>query len=345
MKKEVGRIMALCDTEEEYVRLMLEFLKQHKNLPWEPHGYTSAEDLLREEKGALELLVVSEAAFCRDMESLSPRQLVVLNESGIMQWEDVIYVDKYQAAEEVLKQLLGAYMEVADIRLPKLSTNRKAVLIGNFSPVKRSLQTSFAITMSQLLAREHATLYLNFEHYAGLSELLPDMQTLDLADLLYFLGAEKEKFRLRMRTMLRHMGGLAYIPPMKSGQNLLAVTGEEWLELLQKIAELEEYEYIVLDLGESMQGLFDILRQCDRVYTLTREDRMAKMKLFQYEQVLALYEYRDVLEKTERLCLSHIRSLPEEMEKLTKGDLADVVRELMKRMGEPGKEDEWSTRN
>ena len=55
------------------------------------------------------------------------------------------------------------------------------------SRVHRCMQTSFAITMSLMLAKKHSTLYLNFEHYAGISELLPDMQTLDLADLLYFL--------------------------------------------------------------------------------------------------------------------------------------------------------------
>ena len=100
------------------------------------------------------------------------------------------------------------------------------------------------------------SLYLNFEHYAGISELLPDMQTLDLADLLYFLNAQKDKFRLRLQTILKHKGALAYVPPVKSGQNLITVTPQEWLGLLERIEELEEYEYVVLDLGESMQGLF-----------------------------------------------------------------------------------------
>ena len=29
--------MALCDTEEEYAQLMTEFLRKHKDLPWELH--------------------------------------------------------------------------------------------------------------------------------------------------------------------------------------------------------------------------------------------------------------------------------------------------------------------
>lgn len=332
MKKKAEKVMVLCDTEEEYAQQMTEFLKKQKNLPWELHTYTSVEDLFREEKGTLGMLVAAESAYCDEMQALMPERLVILSESGIARWEKLIYVDKYQEAEEVLKCLIGIYMEIADVQFPRLQKGCKTVFIGNYSPVRRCLQTSFALAMSQILAREHSTLYLNFEHYAGIAELLPDMQTLDMADLLYFLNADRDKFRFRMQTILKHKGSLDYIPPMKAGQNLLAVTKEEWIGLLQKIEELGEYEYVILDLSESMQGLFDILRLCTKVYTLTREDRLAESKLLQYEQVLALYEYEDVLEKTKRLNLSYIRRLPEELEQLTKGSLADLIKGLIKEL-------------
>lgn len=336
MKKSSGKVMALCDSEEEYAQLMTEFMKKRKNLPWELHTYTNVDKLLEAEEKELDMLVAAESVYCPKLRELSPKCLIVLGESGVMKWEDIFYVDKYQEAEEVFKQLLGAYMDIADVQFPFLRTNRKTIFIGNYSPVHRCMQTSFAITMSLMLARRHPTLYLNFEHYAGISELLPDMQTLDLADLLYFLNAQKDKFRLRLQTILRHKGALDYVPPMRSGQNLTTVTAEEWLGLLERIEELEEYEYVVMDLSESMQGLFEILRMCRQVYTLTREDRAARAKLLQYEQVLALYEYGDVLGKTKRLSLSHIQKLPEDLEQLTKGDLADLVKGLVAGLEEGG---------
>lgn len=331
MKESDGKVMALCDTEEEYARLMTEFLRRHRDLPWELHTYTSVEELLAGEQYCpVAMLVVSESAYTEELQKLQPGRTVVLNESGLLRWKDLPCVDKYQQAEEVFRYLLAVYMEIADIQLPRLRKNSNVVFIGNYSPVRRCMQTSFALTMSQLLAQEHRTLYLNFEHYAGIAELLPDAQTFDLADLLYFLNAEQDRFRLRMQSMLRRKGNLDYIPPMKSGQNLLTVTAAEWLGLLQKIEELGEYEYVILDLSESMQGLFDILRLCSRIFTLTREDRIARSKLLQYEQVLSLYEYEDLLDKTKRVSLTHIRRLPEELEQYTKGDLADMVKELLK---------------
>lgn len=322
--------MVLCDPEEEYAQLMTEFLKKHKDLPWKIRTYTSVEDLLRTEKAAVGLLVVSETAYSEELQSIQTPRIIVLSESGVVRWEGVRYVDKYQQAEEVLREILQLYIEVADKCPPRLRRKTGTIFVGNYSPVHRCMQTSFALTMSQLLAREHSVLYLNFEHYAGIAELMPDMQTLDMADLLYFLNADKDKFLLRMQTICRHVGNLDYIPPMKSGQNLLTITAAEWMKLLQKIEELGGYEYVILDLSESMQGLFDILRICKRIFTLTREDRIARSKLLQYEQLLSLCEYGDVLDKTRRLNLSHIQRLPEELEQLTRGDLAELVNDLLK---------------
>lgn len=326
---EKRKIMALCDTEEEYAQLFTDFLRKNRNLPWDVHTYTSVEDLLREEKEGFELLAVAESAYCEELQMLCPLRLVVLSESGMLRWENMLYVDKYQPAEEVLRFLLQIYAEVADSNLPLLRKNYNTVFIGNYSPVRRCMQTSFALAFSQLLSEKHTTLYLNFEYCAGIGELLPDLQTMDMADLLYFLSAEKEKFRLRMQTIRRKLGKLDYIPPMKSGQNLLTIRPAEWLELLQKIEEMGEYEYVILDLSESVQGLHEILRMCQKIFTLAEDDRIAKSKLFQYEQLLAMQEYKDVLERTRRLEPPRIRRIPEGLEQLTHGEFADWVKKIL----------------
>jgi len=328
-------IMALCDTEEEYAQLMTEFLKRHRDLPWEIHMYTDIMELMRTEtKGALAMLVVSEGAYREELKALQPSCMVVLNESGIVRWDKVHHINKYQQADNVLKELLEVYVEIAEEQMPRLQAEFGTRFVGIYSPVRRCMQTSFALTMSQMLAREHPTLYLNFEHYAGITELIPDKQTRDMSDLLYFLSGEQDKFRLRMQTMIQRKGELDYIPPMKVGQNLLGITAAEWLALLQRIGELGCYEYVVLDLSESMQGLFDILRMCIRVFTLVKEDRIARSKLLQYEQLLELYEYEDVLKKTRKCKPPQIRRLPDELEQYTRGELAEYVRsELVELLG------------
>ncbi|MDR2044729.1 MAG: hypothetical protein LBQ15_10290 [Clostridium sp.] len=322
-----NRILIFCDTEIEYAQQMTAFLKKRKEVPWKLRTYTSVASFLQDvDPEGIEVLLVAENAYTDEVRKLSVLHTVLLNESGVLRWREVCNVDKYQRAEDVFKAILNIYLEMEGTALPKLEAGKDLRLIGMYSPVRRCLQTSFALTLGQMLAEEYKTLYLNFEHYAGITELVPDIQTRDLADLMYFLNGEKEKFRLWMKTMLHRCGELDYIPPMRAGQNLISVVGTEWKNLLQRIAELGEYEYVILDLSENIQGLFDILRMCGTVFTLTKADKLAQRKMTQYEQVLALYEYEDVLDKTHTYSLPLFRSLPEQMEQFTKGELASYVK-------------------
>ena len=325
-----GKILTLCDTEEEYAQHMTEFLEAHKEMPWEIHTYTEVPGLVEfAGREQVELLVVAENAYTEDVRNLAASRTILLNESGVRKWNCVKNVNKYQQAENVFREIVEVYMEVAGIQLPRLAAENDVKFIGMYSPVRRCLQTSFALTLGQMLAQKHRTLYLNFEHYAGITELLPDLQTRDLADLIFFLTSDRDKFLLRMQTMLRRKGDLDYIPPVKAGQNLLTVTPEEWRNLMQRIVELGEYEFVILDLSENIQGLFDILRSCCKVFTLIREDAVARSKINQYEQVLSLYEYEDVLDKTRKYSLPLFRRLPDQIEQFTRGELADYVRNII----------------
>lgn len=121
---------------------------------------------------------------------------------------------------------------------------------------------------------------------------------------------------------------------MRNGQNLLGITWEEWRSLFQRIEELGKYEYVILDLSESIQGLLDVLQMCIKVFTLTREDKMSQCKLDQYEQLLSLCEKEEVKGKTRKLNLPYFQRLPVEMEQYTRGELADYVRKEIETLEE-----------
>lgn len=326
-------VMILYDGEEEYAQLMSDFLRSHRDTPWEVRTYTSEEELLEEEKeNDIAVLVIAESVYSDKLDVLNARQRILLNESGVIRWGQMPNISKYQEAEKVLKELLSIYVNIAQIAFPKLQQSSRTTFVGIYSPIRRCNQTSVALSMCQMLGLEGRTLYLNFEHYVGITELIPDEQERDLADLLYFLSSDQERFRLRLQTIVQRKGNLEYVPPMKSGQNLITISQEEWIQLLQKIEELEEYRYVVLDLSESMQGLFEIMRLCNKIITLTRDDRISQCKMAQYEQLLQLYEYEDVLQKTSKHGVPRIYRFPGELEQYTKGELADFVRMLVEEM-------------
>ena len=96
------------------------------------------------------------------------------------------------------------------------------------------------------------------------------------------------------------------------------------------MGECGEYDYIILDLTNYVQGLYQILRQCSHVYTITRNDGMALAKIAHYENVLKELAYEDVLEKTRKCSFPIYRQLPVATEDLLYCELADYARKILR---------------
>lgn len=177
-------------------------------------------------------------------------------------------------------------------------TNTRGELIGVYSPVHRIGKTRFAMELGREMAKKEPVLYLNLEEYAGGSYYFPDQTGQTLADLLYYSRQEKGNLGLRISTMAGQDEALDYILPMPCVQDLQGVSGEDWLRLFEQIRENCIYQKMILDLGDSVNGLFQILEACHTVYTPYIEDEVARAKLNQYAENLRKTGREKVLEKT-----------------------------------------------
>lgn len=327
MKKKV---LVLCDNDKEYLQQLTDYLQQKEQFPFEIHAYTQFTGMVEYETGKeVEMLLVAETAYVYEVENFPANRILILGENEQTKGLGLPWTDKYQQAENIYRFLMEQYLQygVGDEMAVDEMVNAK--IIGLYSPVKRCLQTSFALTLGQLLARDCKTLYISFEHYAGWNGLLRKEGGRDLSDLLGYLD-EKEKFPYRVRMVERKVGNLWYIPPMYAGENLVYVTTAEWVMLIRKMAAQAGYDYIILDLSEAIQGIFELLRLCNRIYTIVCGDKPAQSKIEQYEHLLRMQEYEDVLEKTKKQQLPRITQLPGQIEQYTRGELADFVMQLIK---------------
>ena len=141
------------------------------------------------------------------------------------------------------------------------------------------------------------TLYLNLEEYADIGERFVKAEGRTLADLLYYMRQESSDAALRVSTMVRQMETLDYLPPFLIGADLKEVSLEEWKHLLQLILEETIYETIILDLGESVQGLMEILQFCDTIYMPVLEDEISKCKVKCFYEGVRMMQLEGLIEK------------------------------------------------
>lgn len=351
------KIFAICDMEEGYALRLSEYILDKVRLPYTLHLFTKAEELQKfAAQEEIAVLVIAESALQilrKEYVRQHVTQTFVLQEDDIHKGQEadeafrgkeddpvvdgqdaaedkLHYISKFQSPEQIVTTLAESITDLSDWKIRTADADTAVKLIGIYSPVKRCLQTSFAITMGQILAKEHRILYFNFENYSGFGQMLKREFALDMMDLMYYFRCDRDKLALRLPTVTQNLNGLDYIPPMQSYAGRREVTGEQWLELCRCIAGIGQYEYIILDLDDSMDGLFDLLRNCYRIYTITKEDGFAVAKINQYEQILRFHEMEEIVEKTVKCRFPVFKDITADLNLMTHGELAGYVKAIIR---------------
>lgn len=344
------KIFAICDMEEAYALRMAEYMLEKIRIPYALHLFTKVEELERFlEQEKIEILLIAESALeLLHMEYVSRQvaQVFVLQENDMREGggqdndkqkqdgrereDTTLYISKFQSPERIVSILIESAKGLAEWPAAGTQIREDVKLIGVYSPIKRCLQTSFALTMGQILAKEHKVLYFNFENYSGFGKMLGREFGTDVSDVLYYFRCDQEKLALHLPAIIQNINGLDYIPPMQSQMQLWETEGGQWLELCRKIAQIGEYDYIILDLDDGMSGLFDLLRECYKIYTITREDSFAVAKLNQYEQILKFHELEDIVDKTVKCRFPIFKEVPVNLELMTHGQLAGYVKAIIR---------------
>lgn len=321
-------ILAICDSEAAYVYRLLEYMNKKSGLPFEVRAFTDTKKLKEfgSEKN-IALLLVDEHVLEDWMRGLGSK-VVVLSE-GLMfaEGSEFSSVYKYQSSEDIMREVLYCYGEAFDAQETAPGVKCQTELIAVYSPLRRIGRTTFALTLGQVLGERKRALYLNLEEYAGFARLSGVEPANDLADLMYFVREKSGNLPAKLSSMVKRIGALEYIPPAAFPVDLRSVELEDWEYLLQALKEQGLYEAVILDFGDQIQGLFELLDLCDTIYAPERSDAASKAKWQQYDYMLGMTGREQLLKKITRLELP--RQKPYRFEELCKSPLADYVRRLL----------------
>lgn len=336
MNQKKKNIFAVCDLEVEYAYNFMEYLNQRRNLPFEVQAFTSPQILCEYAKTQpIEILLISDKAMCEEVRRMKVGKLIILTE-GVHNPELDQYpsVYKYQASDSVVREVMECYGAEKAARESLPQWKRQASVIGIYSPVGRCQKTSFALTLGQILAKDRAVLYLNLESYSGFDQLLGEVWERNLSDLLYFLRQDNASIVHKLSGMIQSVQNLDFVPPALAPMDIQCTDVKEWLRLIDSIVSESAYEVLILDLGDCVQELYQILDVCTKVYVPVRGDSVSMAKLAQFENLLRMWDYESVLEKLQKIkppFYSTNRTGKGYIEELAWSEMGDYVRQLQRR--------------
>lgn len=275
------KILAITDDERDYAIHLMEYLMSDTRMTMRIAVYTGAGRLLSlTTPEVVSVLVIAESEYTPEVAAAGYEKVLVLNETD-RYLSNVHATSKYQPMDGIADEILHLLCDEAE-SAPSVRHGGRLFRIGFCSPIPGCLQTSASLCLANLLAQKAPALILNFEPLSGLSVLLSREFTGDLSELVYYSDCQKEKLSSHLSSILVKAGEADLVPPLQQVKDLSEIRAEQWLELLSALGEVTDYRYVILDLTQMVQGLFEILDTCDLVVVMTKDGRPARAKLAEF---------------------------------------------------------------
>lgn len=280
--------LVICDSEVRYAYGLGENISERNELDVKVFVCTDLNYVRRFQKNKeIHILMLGENVWREDQTDIAAEHVFVLSSQmdiKLQENETVIY--RFQSADAIFSSVFEMYSEKTSHSILKYTRKKRQRMIAVYSPIHRIGKTTFALSLGKELARNAKTLYINLENYAGLGGAFRGQEERNLGDLLYYMKQENGNVALRLSMMVGKTGDLHYIPPITMCTDLQSISLEEWKLLFEQIMNDGVYENIILDLGDCIQGLFEILQMCDKVYMPILEDVVSTRRLEQFDENL-----------------------------------------------------------
>lgn len=334
-------VVAIYMVEKDYVERLMEYLEGKAGLPFEIVAFTVQDELERFlETKVIDILLVGEEETLTVKDEHIKRK--VLLTSGIIPPDLKEYpnIFKYQSMDIIIKGILDNFLQVWDEDYVVVNKG-DCKIVGVYSPFYIDTKNTFAITLGQILTTENKTLYINLEEYSAFDKLFNKEYIGDLSDLMYFFGQNKEVLSVKLQAIVENINRMDYIPPLIYSEDLRNIETHKWIELIRQISIVSGYEYIVLDLGNMISNVYELLDICDVIYIPTERGYLKEEKLKSFEECILRSGKEALMDKCIKVTPPKVDERPwtdEYFEELSWGELGEYIKKIIG-------EDKWSLMN
>lgn len=191
------------------------------------------------------------------------KRVVLLSETRYVKDTGYPSIYKYQRMDIILRQLYEFLAEEIGDDGKKCSIRAEGPdMIGCFSPCYEQEREQYARALAGYTGERGRTLFINmamFTTYDGEGED-------GLSELLYYLSnGEEDILSYRLPALSKHIGAYESLPGVKNYLDLYSLDKEQAGQLFDKLAELSEYKYVIVDLGVAGDVSGTILGYCKSI--------------------------------------------------------------------------------
>lgn len=292
-------VLAIYDLESGYVDSLMQYINQKQSMPFRTLAFTNKDALYEYLKNHhIDILLIGAENMEKNLEDEDIEKIVLLSGGNIFsEYIGYASIYKYQSSERIIRELLDYFADMNNSEGTLSPVVRDVEIVTVYSPVRRTGQTIFSLTMGQILANNYRTLYINLEEFSAFDKIFHQNYEGDLSDLMYFYKQNPDTLPIKLKAVVNTIHQLDYIPPLVYSKDLRNIGTDKWVELIQAIAATGMYEKIILDVNSVVSDIFPFFQCCDKLFMPVVSDAISLQKISAFEEYVLKSEENQIMDK------------------------------------------------
>ena len=314
-------VIAVLDEDKRFADRLARMANKNGRLPFEVIAFSSPEKLgAFSEKSPVEILLLGEGMKPGDVEA--KKQMILSEKPG----PGEIY--RFQSGDDIIREVMNTYS--AGKKPEALRPAKGAPLFTVYSPLGLRGETLLGLSLALVLSERGRTLYVNLEDFSGLRELSGEETRRDLSDLIY----HREQGTLSetaLSAVVHSCRNMDWIPPVRYPEDLPPGSEKSLAGLMEDLAGMPGYRYLVADCGQSRRLSAGVLEQAKRIYLPVREDPVSEARIREFFAYLKASGREETAGRIRRVHLPEEELLPGSFpENLAGRAMRDLAMRLVK---------------
>lgn len=312
MAKNMKIKLAVLDKDMKYLKRLAVVFSTKYTENVEVYSFTDMETALPVLDSARIDVLLANEEFDVDLTKL-PRRCgfaYLVDAPNISMLNEQAAICKFQKPELIYKQVLGIYAEKAAGMSGHVFKEGAAKVFSFSSPAGGVGSSTLAAACAVYFASQgQRCLYLNLEPFGVADLFFSGEGQFDLSDVIFALKSKKSNFPIKLESCVKKSAqGVFFFSRPKLSLDILELTEEEIIQLIETLSLTGGYDYIILDAGFDMsERSRNIHRQAQAMVWVSDGSELANSKLCRAYESLGICEGNKDAPLTGRLCLLYNR--------------------------------------
>ena len=229
-----------------------------------------------------------------------------VDSSGIDSYNNQSAICKFQKADLIYKQLLSLYSEKAGgISSLKLDEDTTRIIVFTSPCGGVGTSTAAAACAKHFSDNGNSVLYLNLEPFGSSEVFFSGDGQFDMSEVIYALKSKKTNLSMKLESSVRKDAcGVSFFTPTAIPLNMLEMTNEDTVRLIEELKLTGSYNYIIIDLDFGLdKNHLKLFSLAHSIVWVSNGEDVANSKIIRAYKALALLEQVKSMDLMDRLIL------------------------------------------